>query len=353
MSKQSSQKKFENIEPLKISISDFESFYPAKTPSFYNFKSQKIGHGMLGNYSPAAGINVFYAHLTPPKTYLWNSEKLESQENRVLFNYILHAPDGMRTSIDNLEARESLSSRTLLIDSTNSEHKSLLLIGNESFEIFQIAMTEKQFDEYMNTLIPKVTDEIKSYIQNHTYQKNRMGILLPFDFKEERCIREIINCPTKAELQQFFTMLKINELLMHYFSRIINKEILNIEGNESISLKERDKIVSIKRFIDDNIEKELDIDELSRIYNMHVSKIKSNFQKIFGYTISKYHRKKKINMAYSMLLNLENKMSVKEVAFTLNFNTTSSFSRAFYNEFNIRPSDINLKVEDMNFKLDN
>lgn len=352
MSKEFSQKEFENIEHLKISISDFESFLPSKIPSFYNFKSQKIGYGMIGNYSPSAGINVFYTHFTPPNTFLWKSEKNETQENMVLFNYILNAPDGMRISIDNLEAKETLSSRTLLIDSTNSEHKSLLLIGNESFEIFQIAMTEKLFIDYMNALIPKVTDEIKSYIQNQTYQKNRMGILLPFDFKEERCIKEMINCPTKAELQQFFNMLKINELLMHYFSRIINKEILNIEDNENISLKERDKIVKIKRFIDENIEKELDINELSRLFNMSASKIKSIFQKIFGYTITKYHRKKKINKAYSMLLDLENKMSVKEVAYALNFNTTSSFSRAFYNEFKIRPSDINIKVKDLNFKLD-
>ena len=253
----------------------------------------------------------------------------------------------MRSYVEIPEAEETLSSKTLLIDATKSSRKSLKLPGKKKFEILQIALSEEIFSDYMMELIPQTTDEIKKYIQSHFYKKNQTGLMLPLDIKEERCIREIIHCPTKEELQRFFTLLKISELMMCYFSKIINKEILNIIGGEKITLTEKDTIVKIKKHIDENIEKDLDVNALSELSGMPATKIKSLFCYIFGCTISKYHRKKKLNEAYSKLLDIGNKMTVKEITFSLGFSSITSFSRSFYNEFKIRPSDINVKIRDL------
>lgn len=330
-----------HIEYLNLALVDFKEMLPAKTPHFFNFKSDTMGDGTMGFFSPKTGIFLFYASILPDRDFRWKSDKIEQQEKVLFFNYILNAPLGMRTSIDDLEAKETLSSRTLLIDGTNAEHKTLKLIGNERFEIFQIAMSEKTFHTFINNLLPKVTDEIKQYIQSHSYKKESMGLLLPFDVKEERCIREIVNCPTKPEFQYFFTLLKINELMMHYFSRIINREILNIVGGENIPLSERDKIVEIKLYIDGHLNDSLDIKALSKMVGLSGSRIKKVFQEMFGYTIIKYHRKKRLNQAYMLLVDFENRKTVKEITFTLGFTSISSFSRAFFQEFRIRPSEIN------------
>ena len=50
-----------------------------------------------------------------------------------------------------------------------------------------------------------------------------------------------------------------------------------------------------------------------------------------------------VNTVYHLMLNIEKDMSVNEVAFELGFSSVSSFSRAFYNEFNIRPSGLRIK----------
>lgn len=50
-----------------------------------------------------------------------------------------------------------------------------------------------------------------------------------------------------------------------------------------------------------------------------------------------------VNTVYHLMLNIEKDMSVNEVAFELGFSSVSSFSRAFFNEFNIRPSGLRIK----------
>ncbi len=347
MSLYSDLRKDDYIEELSISMSDFDEILPSKTPNFFNFKSASIGNGTFGSYTPKKGVWIFYASLFPEKDVVWNSAIIEDGKDTLFFNYILNAPEGMRSYVEMPEAEETLSSKTLLIDATKSSRKSLKLPGKKKFEILQIALSEEIFSDYMMELIPQTTDEIKKYIQSHFYKKNQTGLMLPLDIKEERCIREIIHCPTKEELQRFFTLLKISELMMCYFSKIINKEILNIIGGEKITLTEKDTIVKIKKHIDENIEKDLDVNALSELSGMPATKIKSLFCYIFGCTISKYHRKKKLNEAYSKLLDIGNKMTVKEITFALGFNSIASFSRSFYNEFKIRPSDINVKIRDL------
>ena len=50
-----------------------------------------------------------------------------------------------------------------------------------------------------------------------------------------------------------------------------------------------------------------------------------------------------VNTVYHLLLDFEKNLSINEIAFQLGFSSVSSFSRAFYNEFNIRPSGLRIK----------
>ncbi|MEZ7868014.1 MAG: helix-turn-helix domain-containing protein [Paludibacteraceae bacterium] len=347
MSLYSDLRKDDYIEELSISMSDFDEILPSKTPNFFNFKSASIGNGTFGSYTPKKGVWIFYASLFPEKDVVWNSAIIEDGKDTLFFNYILNAPEGMRSYVEIPEAEETLSSKTLLIDATKSSRKSLKLPGKKKFEILQIALSEEIFSDYMMELIPQTTDEIKKYIQSHFYKKNQTGLMLPLDIKEERCIREIIHCPTKAELQRFFTLLKISELMMCYFSRIVNRDISSIISHDKISLTDKVKIVKIKKHVDENIDKELNVVFYSSMYEMPAVQINQLFRNVFGYTLSKYHRKKKLNEAYSLLLDTGNKMTVKEITFSLGFSSITSFSRSFYNEFKIRPSDINVKIRDL------
>ena len=337
----------DQTEILKISTDDFDTVRPARTPNFFDFESESIGNGTFGSFSPKKGIRIFYAGFTPEKDFIWHSPLVENRKDTLFFNYIIEAPEGIRISADKQQTVETLSTKTLLIDATKSDRKSLQLIGGKKIEFLQIGMSEDIFSDYIKTLIPKTTDEIKKHIRHHSFLKNKAGLMLPLDIKEERCIREIIHCPTKAELQRFFTLLKISELMMCYFSRIVNRDISSIISHDKISLTDKVKIVKIKKHVDENIDKELNVVFYSSMYEMPAVQINQLFRNVFGYTLSKYHRKKKLNEAYSLLLDTGNKMTVKEITFSLGFSSITSFSRSFYNEFKIRPSDINVKIRDL------
>ncbi len=337
----------EEPEYLNINMSDFEEIISSKTPNFFEFKSQSIGFGRMGTIIPAEGMMIFYAKICPVKSFVWKSDKIDNQSNTVFFNYVLKAPVGMRTSIESEEARETLSDNILLVDGTNAEYKTMYMVGNEEFEIFQLAISETLFLKYLSDFCPKSYKDYQEKKISHIYTKEKMGLLLPFDAKEKRCIHDIINFPMKPELQKSFVFLKIQELLMYYFNRLLNDGIGTSVGGERISLEERDTLVRIKNYIDENLLLQFDLKQISQAFSMSETKIRSLFTDIFGCTISRYYRNGKLNKAYSMLLNLEEKKSVKEIAYNLGFNSVANFSRAFYNQFSIRPSDINLKIKDL------
>ncbi len=338
----------DHVEVLRVSANDFDKIRPAKTPNFFNFESDSIGSGTFGSFSPKKGIRIFYICFIPGKNFVWHSPLIDNRKNTLFFNYILEAPEGIRSSVGQHNSADTLSANTLLIDATKSDRKSLKLVAGQKIELLQIGMSEVIFSDYIKALIPKTTEAIKNHIHIHSFKPNKAGYMLPLDLKEERCIREIIHCPTKAGLQRFFTLLKISELMMRYFSKIINRDISGIISTEKISLSEKDVIAKIKKHVDENIKNDLDVNLYSAMYQMSANHIKSLFRNIYGYSLSTYHRKKKLNEAYSMLLDTADKKSIKEITFSLGFTSIASFSRSFYNEFKIRPSDINLKFTDLN-----
>ena len=91
-------------------------------------------------------------------------------------------------------------------------------------------------------------------------------------------------------------------------------------------------------YIEENITKKIDYEEVSkRAYSSSF-----HFQRVFsltcGFTLGEYIRRRKLTLAGSDLLT--KKIKVIDVAFKYGYETSESFSRAFYKFHAIMPSQV-------------
>lgn len=108
------------------------------------------------------------------------------------------------------------------------------------------------------------------------------------------------------------------------------------------------KIAYSKIFIDDNHEKPLDLNEISReacISKYHYLRL---FKTIYNKTPYQYLLERKIDKAKELL---KNDLPVTDVCFHLGFESTASFSKLFKNFTGQSPRDYKKKIFRINFEI--
>ena len=147
---------------------------------------------------------------------------------------------------------------------------------------------------------------------------------------------------------------KGNEILS-MFNEMINlieteKENINIKGAglffkiiSEISIQSNllkiqnysNDVLKIKRYLDDNINKTVSINDLKILINKSGAHIIRIFKKETGYTPYDYHLNKRIEIAKQLL---RNKMfSIKEISYNLNFADQYYFSNIFKRKTGLSP----------------
>lgn len=106
-------------------------------------------------------------------------------------------------------------------------------------------------------------------------------------------------------------------------------------------------------YIEENLDKEILIDDLSKIVYTSKFHFQRLFKAIVGLPVITYIRKRKLSKSLNLIKN--SKMNLLEIALEFGFNSQEAFTRAFKNQFKITPgnfrkSDIELdefKIPDL------
>ena len=109
------------------------------------------------------------------------------------------------------------------------------------------------------------------------------------------------------------------------------------ESNRKLHPSDIEMLFKVREKIIDNISSPPLLSELAKDANMSVSKLQKCFKQVFGASISQFALHEKMKMA-QRLLSSEFE-SVSEIGYKLGYSNLSHFSKAFFNEFNINPSD--------------
>jgi AraC family transcriptional regulator len=93
-----------------------------------------------------------------------------------------------------------------------------------------------------------------------------------------------------------------------------------------------------KEFLDNNLNRKIRIDEVSRIASMSPHHFKRTFKKLFGNTPHDYHVKKRLE--YSKRLIEAGGINVSEMCHLVGFENSSSFIRLFRAHFGVTPGNL-------------
>jgi len=125
---------------------------------------------------------------------------------------------------------------------------------------------------------------------------------------------------------------QVLELLSHYFHQ------MGAQRTPGFHQDELDKLNEAKEIITQNIEKPPTLSELARQIGMSNSKLQKRFKEIFGVPVFKYLQSQRLQKAHQLLT--QKTMSVQEVAWEVGYESLSSFSNAFHDQYGCRPSKI-------------
>lgn len=95
----------------------------------------------------------------------------------------------------------------------------------------------------------------------------------------------------------------------------------------------------ITKYIDDNLENEIDYDVLAKIMGVNSYTMQKIFSLISGISLAEYIRKRRLsNAGYDLY---ETNAKVMDIAIKYQYDNATSFSRAFESFHDIKPSQVN------------
>lgn len=146
---------------------------------------------------------------------------------------------------------------------------------------------------------------------------------------------DIVSYDADGILKRFFLESKVFELLWLQTEQYKNELLYGYDVN-ALRKIDVELLKKAKLFIHQNCEKKLTLNLLSRTIGTNATKLKMGFKKLYGKTFTEILLNERLHKA--KLLIEENKLSVKEVANSCGYKSTSMFSIQFKNRFGILPS---------------
>lgn len=142
---------------------------------------------------------------------------------------------------------------------------------------------------------------------------------------------QIINCPFKGRVRQFYLEAKAMELIV---LRLEQMEGVPCACNE-LPFGEMEKINAAADLLLADLENPPSLFGLARSVGVSHGKLNQGFNRVFGTTVFGYLRECRLGRARQLLSSKQ--MNVTQAALNVGYTSLPSFSRAFYNRFGVTP----------------
>lgn len=163
------------------------------------------------------------------------------------------------------------------------------------------------------------------------------GLVRAYGFRDQFVLESY---PAKRQFEEFLAVAKSHyENYEELTAKIAVKFHQLLQSMYQFRIKRsqgaRTPAQQIKTFIDKNVEKSLNIDQLSKLVYRSPSQVIRIFKKEYQMTPYDYMLKKKIELSKALLKGTN--LSVKEIAFSLSFTDQHYFSNCFKKKVSVSP----------------
>jgi len=294
-------------------------------------------------------INIFYfTGINNELAFMVNcddEEKCLQWANKLLFNFIKKYGNkgwcGLSSFSEDIldirrmykEASETLENRIFLKESGVIEYKpakhSYSKCLNDEFAKYKEHIASLNINDALNLLDAVFSDQNAHNYGLRQYKKFYQNVL--------NAISDIYynNSDDQGLLQDykdFSTFVFLGDIRMYLKSHTINA--INFLKDKN---KERSAVEKVKKYVEQNISKDIDMAFAANLVNMSYTYFSSLFKKETGMTFSQYVTKVKMEKAMELLNECSYK--INEIASVVGYDNPKHFSRAFKSYFGITPTE--------------
>ncbi|MBK0381704.1 helix-turn-helix domain-containing protein [Pedobacter sp. SD-b] len=295
------------------------------------FKATVLGESSTALIPMTTGILLAYYAGKPEKTYQLRYSQY--YQNKVLISLMLsgNATHKLQESID-----ADIHKNQSFMYAVKEDGKLSLVEYQKAkrFEMASLIFDEEVFLACLDKFFDKDQKKEKAACLKAIYSGKKPGKLFDISNDVNLIIKQILKCRLKKNFRRVYLECKVYELLAHYFQSISCTNQYEIH----FSSEDVKKLQQIKTDLGSMEVTDVSIDHLCKKYGLNRFKLTSGFQSLFNISVVKFYRKKVLQRAFLDIK--ENKLGVTEAALKYGYNTPQSFSKAFYKEFDIRPSAI-------------
>lgn len=167
---------------------------------------------------------------------------------------------------------------------------------------------------------------------------NTINQHLPVDAAITGILANIMECPFQGEMRATYLREHIRALLtlqLFHFNPVVTGKTTRIENE--ITAADREKLYSVKEYIDQNFLTPSSLESLSRTFGLNEFKLKSSFKTLFDTSPIRYLQQKRL--AYAIELLQETEKSIKEISFEIGYAHPANFTTAFVKTFGKSPQN--------------
>ncbi len=295
------------------------------------FKAPVLGNSSTAIIPLISGVTLVYYAGKPEKTYQMRYSQY--YQNKILICLMLsgRATHKLQESID-----ASVKKNQSFIYAVEEEEKFSLVEYTQakSFEMASLVFDKEAFDYCLDKFFDKSHKKERETCIKAIYSGKEPGNLFDISKEVNLIVKQILKCRLTKNFRRVYLECKMYELMAHYF-----QSICNIQNKEiHFSTEDIRKLQEIKQQLNTYSGTDICIDTLCKTHGLNRFKLASGFQSLFNISVIKYYRQQVLKKALNEIK--ENNTSITEIALKYGYNSLQSFSRAFYKEFNLRPSDV-------------
>ncbi|MHA7055681.1 BLUF domain-containing protein [Aquimarina sp. M1] len=230
--------------------------------------------------------------------------------------------------------------QNVILSGSELEGHEIILPSNTDLEISILSLNVSKFEKLENRKAKRFESALKELAENFRLDEKRkyFGEINPetSQFAEVLIGNERIDTIGK--------LITEGSILNTLASQLINHE----KHNERIKLKtisksDLKKIIDLGVYIKENIDRKINIEELTNISGLRPHKLQKGCNYLYGESVGNLIQRLRVERARQLLQNTE--FSVSEVCYKVGFSSRSYFSKVFGEHFGMLPSEFKMSIE--------
>lgn len=282
----------------------------------------EFGTGTMQTLKIQNGLYVTMTDVILNQPIILNRLAKSTNEGFILNIYLSNSQ--VETNLNGDKIDLGIDNNKVILSSSSSSAK-LTFPNHVPIKIFHIYLSRPWILENaiteQSTFYKPVTNEKPIYIIEN----------LDRNFSK---VKELI-IPSISSLNKIKLLSIVFQVLEHLLTKLekrTNPVFKALKENELTNLIW--SVQSIESSIPDVISNE----QLAKQSKMSLSKFKTLFKQVYGISPYQYHLQQKMNLAFELLKS--KKHSVSEVGFLIGYKNLGQFSKRFYKEHNVLPSQV-------------